>query len=225
MPTIPSNRVHTPLPPCSPAIAPVVWGWRALRNRRAYPPDACTKLALPEVPGPNPTAWMPACAHGRGTWLPGDPAPCGPWCPWAVGRPRWACPKAGAFASARAPRRIWCKLCAGHAEPVAGHPVFCMALAPVDMRQGCNGLSPWVPTVLGAVPPAGHGFVFLNKRRNRLKLLTDDGSGLWLCAQRLKRRTFAPPAGAGPRQCLRPEELTLRPHRVERAVRRPWPRR
>ena len=56
-----------------------------------------------------------------------------------------------------------------------------VALEPLDMRKGFNGLSAWVQTVLKEEPTSGHWFVFLNRRRNRLKILTYDGSGLWLC--------------------------------------------
>jgi transposase len=52
-----------------------------------------------------------------------------------------------------------------------------VALEPMDMRRGFNGLYAWVQTVLGEEPTSGHWFVFLNKRRNRLKILTHDGSG------------------------------------------------
>jgi transposase len=99
-----------------------------------------------------------------------------------------------------------------------------VALAPVDMRQGFNGLSAWVQTVLGQEPTSGHWFVFLNKRRNRLKVLLWDGSGLWVCSKRLERGTFARPAGEGKSQCLRPEELTLLIHGLESTSRRQWHR-
>jgi transposase len=52
-----------------------------------------------------------------------------------------------------------------------------VALPPVDLRQGFNGLYTWVRTVLGEEPTSGHWFVFLNRRRNRLKILTYDGYG------------------------------------------------
>jgi transposase len=64
-----------------------------------------------------------------------------------------------------------------------------VALAPMDMRKGFNGLYAWVQTVLGQEPTSGHWFVFLNKRRNRLKILTHDGSGLWILSKRLERGT------------------------------------
>jgi transposase len=99
-----------------------------------------------------------------------------------------------------------------------------VALAPMDMRKGFNGLYAWVQTVLGQEPTSGHWFVFLNKRRNRLKILTHDGSGLWILSKRLERGTYAPPVGEGQSQCLRPEELTLLIHGIESASRRAWHR-
>jgi transposase len=99
-----------------------------------------------------------------------------------------------------------------------------VALDPIDMRQGFNGLYARVQTVLEEEPTSGHWFVFLNKRRNRLKILTCDGSGLWILSKRLERGTFAAPVGEGPRQCLRPEELTLLIHGLESTARRSWHR-
>lgn len=99
-----------------------------------------------------------------------------------------------------------------------------VALEPVDLRRGFNGLYTWVQTVLQEEPTSGHWFVFLNRRRNRLKILTYDGSGLWVCGKRLERGTFAAPAGEGKSQCLRPEELTLLIHGIESTSRRQWHR-
>jgi transposase len=36
----------------------------------------------------------------------------------------------------------------------------------------------------------GHSFVFCNRRRDRIKVLFFDGTGLWLCAKRLSRGSF-----------------------------------
>jgi len=99
-----------------------------------------------------------------------------------------------------------------------------VALEAVDMRKGFNGLYAWVQTVLGEEPTSGHWFVFLNKRRNRLKILTYDGSGLWLLSKRLERGTYAALRGEGKSQCLRPEELTLLIHGIESTSRRAWHR-
>ncbi len=99
-----------------------------------------------------------------------------------------------------------------------------VALEPVDMRQGFNGLYAWVQRALEEEPTSGHWFVFINKRRNRLKILLWDGSGLWICSKRLEKGTFARPAGEGKSHCLRPEELTLLIHGIESTSRRPWRR-
>lgn len=60
-----------------------------------------------------------------------------------------------------------------------------LALTPIDGRKGFNGLYTLVKETLHQEPTSGFLFVFLNKRRNRLKLLTYDGSGLWLLTKRL----------------------------------------
>ena len=77
---------------------------------------------------------------------------------------------------------------------------------------------------LAQEPTSGFLFVFINRARNRLKVLFWDGSGLILCTKRLERGTFAVPAGQGPSQCLRPEELTLLLHGIESTSRRKWHR-
>ena len=99
-----------------------------------------------------------------------------------------------------------------------------VVLEPVDMRRGCNGLYMWVQTRLEQEPTSGHWFVFLNKRRNMLKILTHDRSGLWILSKRLERGTYATLPGEGPSQCLRPEELTLLLHGMEGTSRRQWHR-
>src|ERR1017187_6745061 len=99
-----------------------------------------------------------------------------------------------------------------------------VALAPMDMRKGFNGLYAWVQTVLQQEPTSGFLFVFLNKRRNRLKILTHDGSGLWILSKRLDRGTYAAPTGEGQSVNLRPEDLTLLIHGIESTSRRQWHR-
>ena len=99
-----------------------------------------------------------------------------------------------------------------------------VALEPVDMRQSFNGLYARVQSVLQEEPTSGHWFVFTNKRRNRVKILFWDGSGLWICAKRLEQGTFGWPSGQGQSQRLRPEELTLLLHGIESTSRRQWHR-
>jgi transposase len=68
-----------------------------------------------------------------------------------------------------------------------------VALEPVDMRLGFNGLSARVQTVLDQEVLTGHLFLFTNKLRNRIRVLYWDGSGLWVCAKRLEKGTFGWP--------------------------------
>jgi transposase len=99
-----------------------------------------------------------------------------------------------------------------------------VALAPVDMRKGFNGLYCLVREQLHQEPTSGHLFVFTNRLCNRLKILLWDGSGLWIFAKRLEKGTFAWPRGEGASQLLRPEELSLLLHGLQGAVRRNWQR-
>ena len=77
-----------------------------------------------------------------------------------------------------------------------------LAVAPVDMRRGMDGLSLTVQQVLGEAPGAGSAFVFRNARGNRLKLLVWDGTGVWLCQRRLHQGRFVWPKPGEPRWWL-----------------------
>jgi transposase len=99
-----------------------------------------------------------------------------------------------------------------------------LALVPIDGRKGFNGLYSLVKETLQQEPTSGLLFVFLYKRSNRLKILTYDGSGLWVLAKRLDRGTYAVPAGPGQSVNLRPEDLTLLIHGLESTSRRAWHR-
>ena len=65
-----------------------------------------------------------------------------------------------------------------------------VAAGATDMRKNFNGLYGLVRDQLGCDPASGHVFLFANARRNRLKLLVYDGSGLWVCAKKLDGGRF-----------------------------------
>ena len=86
-----------------------------------------------------------------------------------------------------------------------------MAAGATDMRKNFNGLYGLVRDHLNCDPESGHVFLFTNARRNRLKLLVYDGSGLWVCAKKLDRGCFRwPDADSTVKKIvLTHEELTL----------------
>ena len=100
-----------------------------------------------------------------------------------------------------------------------------LATEPVDGRLSFNGLYALAQTRLAVDPLSGQVFVFTNRRRNRLKLLYWDGSGLFLCTKRLERARFGWPTGPGPGAPLRMEELLALIHGLETRSRRGWYRR
>jgi transposase len=61
---------------------------------------------------------------------------------------------------------------------------------PTDMRKGFDGLSGIVRSQFGADPLDGSLFLFINRRRDRLKILHWDGTGYWLYYKLLEAGTF-----------------------------------
>ena len=66
-----------------------------------------------------------------------------------------------------------------------------------DMRIGFDGLYGKIRDVLECDPTSGHIFLFSNARRNRLKAVFFDGSGLWVCSKRMEGGRLYWPAPAG----------------------------
>jgi transposase len=67
--------------------------------------------------------------------------------------------------------------------------------APTDLRKGFDALSGLVTTAFGQDPTSGHLFLFVNRRRDRLKLLYWDRDGLAIWYKRLESPgTFQLPA-------------------------------
>ena len=80
-----------------------------------------------------------------------------------------------------------------------------VAAGATDMRKNFNGLYGLVRDHLGCDPESGHVFVFTNARRNRLKLLVYDGSGLWVCGKKLDGGRFRWPESGQYGEENRPE--------------------
>lgn len=73
-----------------------------------------------------------------------------------------------------------------------------VAAEPVDLRRGFDGLAATTRTLIHENPLNGHLFVFLNRRRNRVKLLVWDRTGYLLLYKRLERGTFRLPTEPRP---------------------------
>src|SRR5262245_6116083 len=69
-----------------------------------------------------------------------------------------------------------------------------LAIDPVDLRLGFDGLAGLVRSRLAADPLGGHLFVFHNRAANRLKILYWDRHGFCLWCKRLERGRFHVPA-------------------------------
>ena len=99
-----------------------------------------------------------------------------------------------------------------------------VAVEPCDMRKSFEGLSALTTTALNQDVRNGALFVFSNERRNRLKILYWDGTGIWVMAKRLEKGTFSWPEGEEKVIRLRSEALAMLTGGVDLrgAKMRPW---
>lgn len=65
-----------------------------------------------------------------------------------------------------------------------------VAVEPADFRCGIDGMVKLCRERLGADPFCGAVYVFYNRRRTAVKLVTYDGQGFWLCHKRLSSGKF-----------------------------------
>ena len=98
---------------------------------------------------------------------------------------------------------------------VSGTTRVLVATTPVDLRGSFNRLYGLVIDHLKGDPLSGNLFLFTNRRRNRVKILWWDGSGLLVCAKRLERGKFS----------LRGEEFSALIHGLEVKSKKNWYRR
>ncbi len=83
-----------------------------------------------------------------------------------------------------------------------------LCLQPTDMRKNFDGLIGMVTTGLSKDPVKDGVFVFVNKRRDKMKILLFDRHGFWLLYKRLEAGCFQmPPVDAS--VSLDPESLRL----------------
>lgn len=68
-----------------------------------------------------------------------------------------------------------------------------IAAEPIDLRRGFDGLAAATRELIRQNPLSGHLFCFLNRRKNRIKILAWDRSGYLLIYKRLERGTFVLP--------------------------------
>jgi transposase len=68
-------------------------------------------------------------------------------------------------------------------------PIY-LCTQPTDLRKGFEGLSGLVRSQFPADPLDGSLFLFVNRRRDRLKILHFDGAGYWLYYRLLEAGTF-----------------------------------
>ena len=85
-----------------------------------------------------------------------------------------------------------------------------LAAGATDLRKSFEGLCDLVTNQFKEDPLSGHLYLFANRKKNRIKLLYFDGTGVWVCAKRLGKGCFAWPKTSDP-GALRivAEELTL----------------
>ena len=76
-----------------------------------------------------------------------------------------------------------------------------------DMRKGFDGLSGLVRNALQKNPLTGDIFIFINRRRNQIKLLLFEGDGFSIYHKRLERGTYEVPENNGDQIMIGYDEL------------------
>ena len=102
-----------------------------------------------------------------------------------------------------------------------------LALEAQDMRKSFNGLTALVSEHLQSDPYQGALYIFTNRRRNRVKILFWDGTGLWVACKRLEQGRFSWPKPSVKNQkrlSLTPEALAMLTDGIDLkgARLRPW---
>jgi transposase len=81
---------------------------------------------------------------------------------------------------------------------------------PTDLRKSFDGLTGLVQECFGQDPLTGHLFLFLNRRRDRIKILYFDRDGLAIWYKRLESGSYQMPhAGGQDGVELQPAQLAM----------------
>jgi transposase len=78
--------------------------------------------------------------------------------------------------------------------PISAQTRIYLARSATNMRMSFRGLITLTEGILQKDPTSGHLFVFLNRRRDMIKVLYWDGSGFCIWYKRLERGSFEIPA-------------------------------
>ena len=86
-----------------------------------------------------------------------------------------------------------------------------VAIEPVDLRKGIDGLAQFCREKLTADPFSGCLFIFRSRRGTAIKVLAYDGQGYWLAQKRLSKGRFIwwPESGNAAKQLEAYEALLL----------------
>jgi transposase len=77
--------------------------------------------------------------------------------------------------------------------PISSQVRIYLARDPVDMRKSFHGLTSLTESVLKKDPLSGQLFVFINRRRDRIKVLYWGGTGFCIWYQQLEKGTYQLP--------------------------------
>jgi transposase len=91
------------------------------------------------------------------------------------------------------------------------HSKILLAVEPVDLRKNFAGLWALAAETLGVEPRSDSVFVFTNRAHSRVKILAWDGTGVWVCAKRLEKGTFAWPRNTAANRSHRAAAATAAP--------------
>ncbi len=84
-----------------------------------------------------------------------------------------------------------------------------LACGATDLRKSINGLAARVDGEFKLDTYGPSVFVFCNKHRDRVKILSWDGNGFWLYFKRLENGRFRWPTAEEPTMVFDPEEFQL----------------